>query len=70
MGRGLMMCMQVWMNEAKELTGIKVKKDLVHEALRVLILVRSRKPIAELKGRVKFRVGYDPKAMRGVRGRR
>ncbi len=50
--------------EAARLTGIKVKKDLVHEALRVLVETRKRKSLLDLKGRIEFAPGYDYKALR------
>jgi Arc/MetJ family transcription regulator len=52
------------LDEAKKVTGIKTKKDLVHEALRVLVQVRRRKRLGDLKGRVRFRPGYDHKKQR------
>ena len=43
------------------------KKDLVHEALRELIRVRSRRSLADLRGKVRFAKGYDYKAVRAGR---
>jgi Arc/MetJ family transcription regulator len=51
--------------EAARLTGIKTKKDLVNQALRVLIESKKRKSIFELEGKIKFSPGYDYKAARG-----
>lgn len=51
--------------EAARLTGIKTKKDLVHEALRTLIRVRRRKSLLDLRGRISFAPGYDYKELRG-----
>ena len=50
--------------EATELTGIKTKKALVNEALRVLIDVRRRRNLLELEGKIRFADGYDHKALR------
>ncbi|HEY9420934.1 MAG TPA: type II toxin-antitoxin system VapB family antitoxin [Thermoanaerobaculia bacterium] len=50
--------------EATRLTGIKTKKDLVHEALRVLVATRKRKSLLDLKGKIEFAPGYDHKALR------
>jgi Arc/MetJ family transcription regulator len=52
------------MAEATRLTGIKTKKDLVHEALRVLIATRKRKSLLDLQGKIEFAPGYDHKALR------
>ena len=52
------------MAEATRLTGIKTKKDLVHEALRVLIATHKRKSLLDLKGKIEFAPGYDHKALR------
>jgi Arc/MetJ family transcription regulator len=50
--------------EAARLTGITTKKDLVHEALRVLIATRRRKSLLDLEGKIQFARGYDYKALR------
>jgi len=54
--------------EASRVTGISTKKDLVHEALRVLIATRKRKSLLDLEGKIQFAPGYDHKALR--KGRR
>ena len=66
-----MMCMRTniildeeLIDEAKKLTGIKTKKELVNEALRVLVQVHRRKRLSDLKGRIRFRPGYDHKKTR------
>ena len=51
--------------EAARLTGIKTKKDLVHEALRTLVHVRRRKNLLDLVGKIRFAEGYDHKKLRG-----
>lgn len=50
--------------EASRLTGIKTKRALVDEALRVLIRVRKRRSLLELQGKIRFRDDYDHKARR------
>ncbi|HUT77533.1 MAG TPA: type II toxin-antitoxin system VapB family antitoxin [Polyangia bacterium] len=50
--------------EAARLTGITTKRELVDEALRVLIEQRGRRSLLELKGKVRFAPGYDYKAAR------
>lgn len=52
------------MKEATKLTGIKVKKDLVHAALRMLIRSKKRVNIDELVGKNMFADGYDHKEHR------
>lgn len=50
--------------EAVRLTGIRTKRELVHEALRVLIASRKRTSLLELDGRLKLSPGYDHKSLR------
>jgi Arc/MetJ family transcription regulator len=52
------------MNEAFKLTGYKTKKELVHEALKLLIKTRKRMSIRELRGKVHFHDDYDYKKLR------
>jgi len=42
----------------------KTKKDLIHEALRELIRLRSRKDLTELAGSIEFYQGYEHKQLR------
>jgi Arc/MetJ family transcription regulator len=51
-------------DEASRLTGIHTRRTLVHEALRVLVEQKRRRPLAELRGKVKFAPGYDYKTAR------
>jgi len=46
----------------------RTKKDLIHEALRVLVSVRKRKDMTELAGKIDFTDDYDHKALRKMRG--
>jgi Arc/MetJ family transcription regulator len=50
--------------EAQKLTGIKTKRDLVHEALRVLIKAKQHKNLADLEGKIEFSEKYDYKKSR------
>jgi Arc/MetJ family transcription regulator len=50
--------------EAARLSGIRTKKDLVHEALRVFIAAKKRKSLLDLAGKIEFAPGYDYKALR------
>lgn len=48
-------------------SAARTKKELVHEALRELIRVRSRKSLLDLKGKIRFAKGYDYKKLRSSR---
>jgi len=37
---------------AQELTGIKTKREVVHEALRLLILLNEQKQVRALRGKL------------------
>ena len=52
------------LEEARKLTNIKAKKEVVHQALKVLIAFSKRKPLSEIKGKVNFSVDYDYKVAR------
>lgn len=39
---------------AKDLTGIKTKHAVVHEALRVLIALREQEKIRQLRGKLRW----------------
>lgn len=39
---------------AQKLTGIKTKRDVVHEALRTLILLNEQGEIRNLRGKLKW----------------
>lgn len=46
----------------------RTKKDLIHEALRVLVSIRKRKDLTELAGKIDLSADYDHKALRKMRG--
>ncbi len=50
--------------EATELTGIGTKRELVREALKVLIETLKRKSLLDLEGKIQFAPGFDYKALR------
>jgi Arc/MetJ family transcription regulator len=52
---------------AFRLSQARTKKDLVHEALLELVRVRRRRPLKDLKGKIRFREGYDYKSLRESR---
>lgn len=51
--------------EAKKLTGLKTKKDIVNLALEELIRSRQRKNLMDIRGKISFAEDYDYKKMRG-----
>lgn len=56
------------LREAFSVSEAKTKKDLIHEALRVLISFKKRRDLTELAGKIEFREDYNYKTMRKVRG--
>jgi len=50
--------------EAAKLTGIKTKKELVHQALKMMIESKKRRSLLELAGKIEFDPDYDYKASR------
>ncbi len=56
------------LREAFAVSDARTKKDLVHEALRVLIAFKKRRDLTELAGKIDFRDDYDHKALRKMRG--
>lgn len=52
-------------DEARELTGIRTKKGVVHEALRLLVKTHRRKSLLDLRGEIELAPGYDYKSLRG-----
>jgi Arc/MetJ family transcription regulator len=56
------------LNEAFAVSNAKTKKDLIHEALREFIRLKSRKPLTDLAGSIKFYKNYDHKELRKLRG--
>ena len=45
--------------EARELSGIKTKKDVVEQALRVFIQIQRQTKIRELRGKVQWDGNLD-----------
>ena len=41
-------------NRAQKLTGIKTKREVVHEALRLLILLNEQGEVRSLRGKVSW----------------
>jgi Arc/MetJ family transcription regulator len=44
---------------AQKLTGIKTKREVVHEALRTLILLQEQGEIRDLRGKLKWEGDLD-----------
>ncbi len=53
--------------EAFRYSDASTKKDLIADALRELIRVRSRRSLLDLKGKIRFAKGYDHKKLRAAR---
>jgi Arc/MetJ family transcription regulator len=51
---------------AFEVSNARTKRELVHEALEELVRTRSRRSLADLRGRVKLARGYDYKKARSA----
>ena len=50
--------------EAFSLTGLRTKKELVHLALRELIISRKKKNLFDLSGQIQFSEDFDHKSLR------
>lgn len=50
--------------EAFKLSEAKTKRELVHEALREFVRVRSRRDLRELRGKIRLADGYDHRRLR------
>jgi Arc/MetJ family transcription regulator len=55
------------LREAFSVSEARTKKDLIHEALRVLVSVRKRKDLTELAGKIDLTDDYDHKVLRKMR---
>lgn len=55
------------LKEAFQVSGARTKKDLVHEALRILIIVKKRKDLTELAGKIDMHQDFDHKLLRRLR---
>lgn len=53
--------------EAMRLSGLKTRRAVVHEALEVLVRLKKRKRLSDLKGKVVFADGYDHRKLRKER---
>ncbi len=45
--------------EAKSLTGIKTTRDVIHEALRTLVMLRRQEQVRELRGKLLWEGDLD-----------
>jgi len=50
--------------EAMRLSGLKTRRAVVHEALEVLVRLKKRRHLSDLKGKVIFADGYDHRELR------
>jgi len=56
------------LDEAFKVSDARTKKDLIHEALRILIKLKKPKDLTELAGKIDFHPNYDHKALRKLQG--
>jgi len=52
------------MEEARTLSGLKTKRDIVNRALEEFVRNLKKKDLREIRGKVKFAAGYDHKKLR------
>jgi Arc/MetJ family transcription regulator len=52
------------MEEARTLSGLKTKRDIVNRALEEFVRNLKKKDLREIRGKVKFAAGYDHKKSR------
>ena len=50
--------------EAMALANLKTKREAVHKALEEYVRTLKKKDLRELRGKVRFAAGYDPKKLR------
>ncbi len=53
--------------QAFEATGLRTKRELIHEALKELVRARTKRDLTDLAGQVRFRDDFDHKALREMR---
>ena len=53
--------------QAFALTGVRTKKDLIDLALKELVRSLQRKNLTDLAGRIRFRTGFNYKALREIK---
>jgi Arc/MetJ family transcription regulator len=58
------------LKEAFQVSAARTKKELIHEALRVLIAFKKRKDLTDLAGKIDLRGDYDHKALRKLSANR
>jgi Arc/MetJ family transcription regulator len=56
------------LDQAFSVSRSRTKKELIHEALKAFIRLRSRKDLTELAGFIQFHENYDHKKLRETRG--
>ena len=50
--------------EALKISGLKTKKEVIHQALLEFVQNRNRRDLRELQGKILFDDAYDYKALR------
>ena len=44
--------------EAKKISGLQTKKEVIHQALKIFIKYHQRKPLTDLEGKIEFQDDY------------
>lgn len=50
--------------EALKLSGLKTKKEVIHQALLEFVQIRNRRDLRDLEGKLLFDDAYDYKVLR------
>ena len=50
--------------QALRLSGLRTKRELVHEALRVFVALKGRKSLLDLRGKIELTPDFDHKTLR------
>jgi Arc/MetJ family transcription regulator len=57
------------MEKAMAVSGLTTKREVVEKALMEFVQHRTRKDLLQLEGKIRFREGYDHRALREGRDR-
>lgn len=57
------------MEKAMAVSGLTTKREVVEKALMEFVQHRTRKDLLQLEGKIRFREGYDHRALREGRNR-
>ncbi len=69
MGRTNIVIDDSLMEKAMAVSGLTTKREVVEKALMEFVQHRTRKDLLQLEGKIRFREGYDHRALREGRNR-